>query len=150
MTNKEIAERIDIAMGSTEYDGHGGVFQQLRALRNELDPPLPGPGTVVWWQDIDGLSEPKLGMVNMRGRIEIFGSLTELEPHQVSWKPARFLAPNEVAVEVPSTDDWPPKIHAIVKQWQVAPTDTDVIITRAEAEKMQTFYDFDKEVENEQ
>jgi len=98
MTNKEIAERIDIAMGSTEYDGHGGIFHQLRTLRNELDPSLPNPGTVVWWQDTEGLSDPTLGQVNEYRFIEMFGTSTVLDRRDVKWWPARIAGPDEVVI----------------------------------------------------
>lgn len=86
MTNKEIAAVL-----------RRGQADEQQKLADELDPPRPEPGTVVWWQDTEGLSDPTLGMVNEFGCIEIFGTTKELEFDEVTWKPARILAPDEVA-----------------------------------------------------
>lgn len=106
MTDKEIAERIDIAMGSTEYDGHGGVFQQLRALRDELDPPKPKlePGEVVWWRPLPNLPKHnwEIAKVHLRGSggLGIYNLRGDFIPlREIEWKLARILTPGQVAID---------------------------------------------------
>ena len=93
MTDKEQAQAWrELAL---EFRGEGrlSVAEMINARADRLDPPLPRPGTVVWWQDTEGLSDPTLGQVNEHGRIEMFGAVRCLELHEVKWWRARILEP---------------------------------------------------------
>ena len=103
MTNKEIAERL------RDMSNRIGSLTQssLAELADELDPPLPEPGTVVWWQDDEGLGDPTLGQVNEHGCIEMFGTIRELELSEVKWWPARIAGPMQEIVDIPPVSEWP-------------------------------------------
>ena len=66
------------------------LSKMLQAQADELDPPLPNPGTVVWWQDAEGLGDPALGQFNDLGRIEFFGTTHTVPPDRVKYWPARI------------------------------------------------------------
>ena len=98
MTDKEMAKAYREAAKALEREKCHRSADWLNDKADRLDPPLPRPGTVVWWQDTEGLSDPTLGQVNEHGRIEMFGAVRCLELHEVKWWRARTLAPGQVAV----------------------------------------------------
>ena len=141
MTDKEIAERLRKLIDGTS---NGIVLSEaIQKLADELDPPRPEPGTVVWWRSktmrewkiakvcrINLAEKQLLGIRNMNAT---FISLEDIE-----WKPARILAPDEVAVKIPPVSEWPEKCDAIT--WVYREPDGalchyDPIITREEAER---------------
>lgn len=69
----------------------------IRDDADDLDPSTPG--TIVWWQDTEGLSDPALGQVNEFGYIEMFGTSKGLDMDEVKWWPARIAGPGQVAVD---------------------------------------------------
>ena len=70
----------------------------VRDYADELDPPLPEPGTVVWWQDTEGLSDPVLGQVSEYGFIEMFGTGKALDRREIKWWTARIAWPEDVII----------------------------------------------------
>ena len=86
MTNKEIAERL--RKMSVSIAGRD-MPMAIEAFAGELDPPLPNPGTVVWWQDAEGLGDPVLGQFNELGCIEPFETTQTVHPDCVKYWPAR-------------------------------------------------------------
>jgi len=87
MTNKEIAERL--RKMSVSIAGRD-MPMAIEAFADELDPSGPDPGTIVWWQDTEGLSDPVLGQVNEYGFIEMFGTGKALDRWEIKWWPARI------------------------------------------------------------
>ena len=131
MMHKEIAQRL---RELDETGNWGGV----QALADELDPPLPEPGTVVWWQDFERLGDPVLGRFNDLGRIELFGSTQLINPASVKYWPARILGSGEVAVDVPPVSGWPNWAEAMEWRFISPVTFHDrPFITRTEAERLE-------------
>jgi hypothetical protein len=106
MTNKQIAEII-----------RRGQQDELDRLVDELDPPRPEPepepGTVVWWKKDGGYDIWLLGYVSdcQSGVVPLTGE-PGFDDYCVTWdaidyRPARILADDEVAVQVPDISGWP-------------------------------------------
>ena len=105
MTHKEIAKRL---RGLIDATSNGIVLSEsIQRIADELDPPRPEPGTVVWWQDDEGLGDPALGQVNEHGCIEMFGTIRELELSEVKWWPVRIAGPMQEIVDIPPLREWP-------------------------------------------
>jgi len=134
MTNKEIAERLRKIMNMYSVD-------KLQQLANELDPPRPEPGTVVWWRYPDD-GEWFPGVAKPDG-VEDHSDYPDWD--EIEWKPARILAPDEVAVKVPPVSEWPNEAFRIdsepyyrMQGWSKKTIGQYVtLITRAEAESME-------------
>ena len=103
MTDKEIAERL------RDMSNRIGSLTQasLTELADELDPPRPEPGTVVWWRDAEGLGEWSLGQINNNRKVEFFGAWKELDLEAVQIKPARIAKPMQEIVDIPPVSEWP-------------------------------------------
>jgi hypothetical protein len=130
MTSKEIAEIGRQCLNVRDYD-------RLHQLFNELDPPYPEPGTVVWYRRTD--ADPWiLAIVEEDGDGILFDNRSYLPWFNVyEWKPACILADDEVAVQVPPVREWPEDAIEIYGEYDCAGGDRPVgltIITRAEAE----------------
>jgi hypothetical protein len=96
MTHKQIANRLrEIIQGEGPRP-----YTQLELLADELDPPRPEPGTVVWWRyKYAGGPEYKyLGIVEDSGEGIIDAGQEFREWGDIEYKTAHILAPNEVAV----------------------------------------------------
>ena len=121
MTDKEIAERLRKIMA--DY----GDMGELQELADELDPPRPEPGTLVWWSYANDTARKHLGYVSDRQ----YGVVPLNEKpgfddyyvpfEQIEWKPARILGLDEVVVKVPPVSEWP--------------GDSETLITLFEGEK---------------
>jgi hypothetical protein len=134
MTNKEIAARL---RSVAKLESSGSITKsRLHEIADELDPQGPEPGTVVWWR-IDRNQEYHLGLISIErdSVVDIDGRAFFLR--DTEWKPARILAPDEVAVKVPPVEEWPDMADSITwvyREPDGALTHYDPIITRAEAE----------------
>ena len=108
MTNKEIADRLRGMVGR-KYIDMPGLDQAVRSFADELDPPRPEPGTVVWWRYKTADDEEfwKLGEVHIDGWVYAFGSTAPRLWKEIEYKPARILGPDEVAVEVTPNEQRP-------------------------------------------
>jgi hypothetical protein len=136
MTNKEIAEKL------RHVADYNLSYAHLRDLANELDPPRPEPGTVVWYKFTRepewSLKERwRLGIVTVEG--DALWTVTHdlVLLCDVEYKPARILADDEVAVKVPPVSEWPQGANAIVWEYNFPHRPSDrsgMVITRAEAE----------------
>ncbi len=137
MTNKEIAERLRAITDRVEkLLGAGGLVTEIKQITDELDPPIPEPGTVVWWRYTHNRSPGwYLGECEELG-VYHFGSDYLVQWAEIEWKPAFIRASDEVVVKVPPIDEWPERIHALCWQWQSQPAE-NIIITRDEAELME-------------
>ena len=139
MTNKEIAERLDkILAADNNWSSSRKLTEMVKALRYELDPLLPTPGTIVWWRyglrpDSNKWLGWNLGIANARGEIIRIDGHTLRVSEGVKWKPAHILASDEVAVKVPPVSQWGPRVTSIevfLKYWQ---THEDGMITKAKS-----------------
>ena len=138
MTEREIAERLRKAADhSASIDR---VVAELKAIADELDPHRPEPGTVVWWQDDEGLGDPVLGQVNDIGVIMLFGTRETVRMESVKWWPARIAGPMQDIVDIPPTNIWGyiGELHIKVYAPQADVVFSDVIITRDEAARRET------------
>ena len=127
MTEREIADRIRATL-TVHSD------PDLARLANELDPPRPEPGTVVWWQDDEGLGDPVLGQVNDLGFIELFGTKDKASIYSVKWWPARIAGPMQEIVDIPPVSEWPDDVGSITQRMIPHRSRTShTIITRDEA-----------------
>ena len=101
MTDKERAqERRALANELRAQRNYLGA-DYLDRSADRLDPSgsdIPTPGTSVWWQDTEGLSDPALGQVNEFGYIEMFGTSKGLDMDEVKWWPARTVEPGSVVL----------------------------------------------------
>jgi len=106
MTNKEIVERLrkmSVSIAGRDMP----TAMAIEAFANELDPPRPEPGTIVWWQDAEDLSDPVLGQANEYGFIEMFGTGKALDWREIKWWPARIAGPMQEIVDIPPVSEWP-------------------------------------------
>jgi len=94
MTHKQIAEII-----------RRGQEDELNSLANELDPPKPETGTVVWWKrhdytkwNLGYVADRQYGVVPLNDEIGFDDYY--LPWADVEWKPARILDDDEVAIPV--------------------------------------------------
>jgi hypothetical protein len=138
MNAKEIAERLR-AIADKPLMIHD-PRAELSSLANELDPPRPEPGTVVWWQV--RCDEPlALGFVGYDERVYAKDGTSYPIYSLIVIKPARILAPDEVAIKVPPVSEWPETsdcLEACFYSWPKNGLKTGLtIITRAEAERME-------------
>ncbi len=138
MTDKETAERLRKLIDGTS---NGIVLSEaIQNIADELDPPWPEPGTVVWWRGMarGASKEWKLGEAGY-GRVYQFGSSHGIPLGTIEWKPSRALASDEVAVKVPPVSQWGPRVTSIevlLKYWQMGEEGMIIkekLITRAEA-----------------
>ena len=102
MMNKEIAERLrDMTnrIGSL-------TAESLKELADELDPPKPEPGTVVWWRWVGSNQRmyERTGHFRGDGVVDAYGDFHR--DFAVECKPAHILAQDEVAVKVPPVSEW--------------------------------------------
>jgi hypothetical protein len=135
MTEQEIAERIQ-GLIDTHDPSDKDLIEDLRQLRDELDPPNPGPGTVVLWR-MDG-GEWQTGIVSAHMQI-VDAGLDDYEFYEVEWKPARILGPRQVSIDVPPIENWPRDATHIGLYYEnggrlISPLGD---ITRHEAERME-------------
>ena len=135
MMHKEIAQRLR----ELDETGNWGGVQDLA---DELDPPLPETGTVVWWRWADKPNW-QIGQVSDDGKgivARIFSWDNHVAPwERIEWKPARIAGPRQVIVDVPRVSDWP-KDGTHVEAAVTGYSDTwwfAEVITRAEAERME-------------
>lgn len=111
MTHKEIAKRLG-AMLEHHKVGSFKLGEEIIKLRDELDPPRPEPGTVVWWAYANDTWRWFLGYTRTDGILSLNDpdSVRDeyvLEWDDVMWKPAYIIAPDEVAVKVPPVSECP-------------------------------------------
>lgn len=145
MTDKETAERLDAILAEdNNWSSSRKLTEMVKALRDELYPPRPKPGTVVWWRwtNRSAVRDWSIGQVDKTGKgvyVDIY-SLKIAEWKYIEAKPARILAPDEVAVKVPPVKSWGgiAVLHVQVRSPQGGVTFSDRTITRAEAERMET------------
>ena len=137
MTNKEVAERLrEIA----EYGE--GPYTRLSQLADEIDPPRPEPGTVVWWR-VTADDKWHLGCVVDYGIVpaDKVNACWNWDVNGLEWKPARILAPNEMAVQVRPVSMWPIGAKEADLRWHygdgIMPRCSNVSITRTEAARME-------------
>ena len=135
MTHKEIAERLRDLIDGTS---NGIVLSEsIQCIADDLDPPLPEPGTVVWWRDAEGLGEWSLGQINNNRKVEFFGACKELDLEAIQIKPARIAGPMQEIINIPPVSEWPGNAGQILAMYctvtsaRVAPLIQ--VITRDEA-----------------
>ena len=140
LSNKEIANRLrEIIQGEGPHP-----YAQLELLADTLDPPRPEPGTMVWWRACGGETWA-LGMCYGRQGCESVGVAdlyqTRYRFSDIEYKPARILADDEVAVQVPPTQTWGHRttdVEIVLRYWDVQNEDHSErvqLITRAEAQR---------------
>ena len=139
MTNKEIAERLREIATARAFTMENR--QAVEDIADTLDPPRPEPGTVVWW-NYDRAKhdlEWKIGIVTDDGLLIVAADGDKHFLHHTITKPARILAPDEVAVKVPPVSEWPEWAQDIEWRYggEVGCTLHRPIITRDEAERME-------------
>ena len=133
MTNKETAERLRKLIDGTS---NGIVLSEaIQNIADELDPPRPEPGTVVWWRDAEGLGEWCLGQINNNRKVEFFGAWKELDLEAIQIKPARIAGPMQEIVDIPPVKDWPEYALTYYAAFMDAGEAIDpvIILTRDEA-----------------
>jgi hypothetical protein len=132
MTHKEIAEQLR-NMPSCSASGELVYKERCVELADKIDPPKPEPGTVVWWRLRNTDDDWSIGEVLGKGGV------SGLPWGEIEWKPARILAPDEVAVKIPSVSEWPSTWAEL--RWEPTYNANEIsrrtIITRAEAERME-------------
>lgn len=129
MTNAEIAAVL-----------RRGQAEEQRKLADELDPPRPEPGTVVWWRYKEG-TYWWLAEIAKDGKGLRWPSRT-IPFEEIEWKPVRILAPDEVAVKVPPVSEWPPLSVGLALMYYPDNGHHEGykrLITRAEAERMEAY-----------
>ena len=128
MTDKEIAKRL------REIAKTLNPTIRIESLADELDPPRPEPGTVVWWRDAEGLGEWSLGQINNNRKVEFFGAWKELDLEAVQIKPARIAKPMQEIADIPAVSEWPDDVGSITQRMIPHRSRTShTIITREEA-----------------
>ena len=138
MTDKERAERLRKVATAPTLTIEGR--QALVEVADELDPPRPEPGTVVWWTDDEGLGDPVLGQIDAYGHIELFGTTDTVIARDVKWWPACIAGPMQEIVGIPPVKDWPEDSETLITLFEGekrAHRHRDVI-TRAEAARRET------------
>ena len=119
MTNEERAQAYRaVADWVLEHPGIEPQVQvrlskMIRDKADEIAPPRPTPGTIVWWQDTEGLLDPELGQVNKYGFIEMFGTGKALGRREVKWWPACIAGLMQQIVDIPPVIEWPKTATAI-------------------------------------
>ena len=101
---RELADSMD-SFDTLDAEG-------LRERAGEKDPPRPEPDTWVWWRYL-GEEQWFPGVVKIDG-VEDHDNYPDWD--EIEWKPARILAPDEVAVKVPPVSEWPIWAEAIMSQ----------------------------------
>ncbi len=143
MTNEERAAKLrDLAESEVM---NATVRKALWAMADDMSPPKPEPGTVVWWRYREKYGDGKwrFGEVGSDGFLYTFGSTAPRPWEQIEWKPATILQPGQVAVDVPPTHEWGHRttdVEIVLRYWDVQTKDHEeraCLITRAEAEEMQ-------------
>ena len=135
MTHKEIAERL------RDMSNRIGSLTQssLAELADELDPPLPEPGTVVWWRFIGALAYHgwEHGVVDksLKG---VWSSDGLVHWSRIEYKPARIAGPMQEIVDIPPVKDWPRNCDEVELKWHYDDRDfmsgsAGATITRGEA-----------------
>jgi hypothetical protein len=132
MTNdekQEIAEKVR-RFARIVQDYYPNTAAEMQSLMDELDPPLPEPGTVVQF-----VESGDYGVIDGNGHVHTQHTvITDPRPY----KPATIARPGQVVVDVPPVSEWgnageialafiKPNNHEL----------RDTIITRAEAERME-------------
>jgi hypothetical protein len=136
MTNKKIAERIrNIIQGEEPHP-----YTRMERLADELDPPRPEPGTVVW------MESGRYGITAKKGILTVsengFGRFIpwDQEP-MIDPQPARMLADDEVAAIVPSIgapfDYLILKWHYVCNGRDWGTADAGVTLTSDDVERME-------------
>jgi len=135
MTTKEIAERL---RSVAKLESSGSITKsRLHEIADELDPQGPEPGTVVWWRLVDTDDSWSIGEVHGKNGVSGSQYRPYLRWDEIEWKPARILAPDEVAVKVPPVEEWTPNATAIgvyMSYGDSGCVKLRDVITRAEAE----------------
>ena len=103
MTETEIAERL------RDMSNRIGSLTQasLTELADELDPPRPEPGTVVWWRDCDGPWHRGLSTLIGIVRVTLDGEMQTYGWDEIEYKPARIAKPMQEIVDIPPVSEWP-------------------------------------------
>ena len=97
MTKKEIADRIRATL-TVHSD------PELVKLADELDPPRPEPGTVVWFpidEECGVVADNGRGVYTSCGELVLWASLQE------GTRPARIAGPMQETATIPPLDQWP-------------------------------------------
>jgi hypothetical protein len=133
MTKKDIAERLREIIA---YQQH--PYTRMEELADELDPPRPEPGTVVWCHQESWPSDQWEIATSAEQGVYITGHGAALPWDSIRWKPARILADDEVAVKVPLVREWPDDSEcvevALIYDRHTHLKYAQHVITRAEAE----------------
>ena len=143
MTKKEIADRLRHEASEMKMHGYPEAAESIEGFADELDPPNLPSGTVVWWRDIEGLTEWKIGII-LKGThiITTEGESAErVDLKSVQWEPARVLVDNEVAVKIPPVSEWPLDADVVDLRysWPNDPSEyAGVSVTREEAERIES------------
>ena len=144
MTNKEIAERLreiaDRLRDLIDGTSNGIVLSEyIQRIVDELDPPRPEPGTVVWWRFIGALAYHgwEHGVVDksLKG---IWSSDGLVHWSRIEWKPTRIAGPMQEIVDIPPVSEWPEKTDDVnIWAQYTSGLRGEVLkrITRAEAER---------------
>ena len=101
MNQKEIADRIRATLTvHSDFD--------LIRLADELDPPRPEPGTVVWWR-VAADDTWRLGCVVAYGIVpaDNINACWNWDCRGLEYKPARIAGPMQEIVDIPPVSEWP-------------------------------------------
>ena len=121
MTNEEqagafraIAEWV-LENSEIEPQARVRLSKMIRGKADELDPPCPEPGMIVWWRyphvrnwqiaKVHQAGDQLPGIYNLRG---VFVTMSD-----VQWEPARIPGPMQEIVDIPPTREWPLTATAI-------------------------------------
>ena len=133
MTHKEIAERL------RDMSNRVGSLTQssLAELADDLDPPRPEPGTVVWWR-VAADDKWRLGCVLNYGIVPVDNLLAcwNWDFKGLEYKPARIAGPMQEIVDIPPVSEWPRganAVNAVYETGYIGTTYIGEIITRDEA-----------------
>lgn len=138
MTHKEIAEKFQEIEKMAQSQSAWRIADVSRAYANELDPPRPKPGTVVWCPQ-----EQNYGIVRDDGCIE-FGRYRRMLSVVGPIKPVSIPAPGypwQTTCTIPPVEEWPDDSEycevAIMFDRHTNSRRVQRVITRAEAERME-------------